>query len=101
MGCLTNVDQIVSDSAEQRQAAVTVFFELQDSLLPSSTGILTVGQRQTAVTAYFKSEQLLMFNFAVDIFRKKANSSNCLIAYLKSEQSLLFAFVWRFCLRRK
>ena len=29
-------------------------FELQDSLLPSSTGILTAGQRQTAVTAYLE-----------------------------------------------
>ena len=54
----------------QRQTAVTAylkskqlllfFFELQDSLLPSSTGILEFLQRQTAVTAYLKSEQLLL-----------------------------------------
>ena len=53
-----------------RQTAVTAYlkskrlllfdFELQDSLLPSSTGILTVVQRQTAVTAYLKSKQLLL-----------------------------------------
>ena len=34
-------------------------FELQDSLLPSSTGILTAVQRQTAMTDYLKSRQLL------------------------------------------
>ena len=56
----------------QRQTAVTAdlksqqsllfVFELQDSLLPSSTGILTAMQRQTAVAAYLKREQLLPFN---------------------------------------
>ena len=44
-------------------------FELQYSPLPSSTGILTAEQRQTAVTAYFsskqlKSKQLMLFVFA-------------------------------------
>ena len=58
----------------QRQTAVTAYFAskqllllvfgLQDSLLPSSTGIVTVVQRQTAVTAYFTSKQLLLFVFA-------------------------------------
>ena len=57
----------------QRQTAVTAHFsseqlllfafELQDSLLPSSTGILTAVQRQTTVTAYFSSKQLLLFVF--------------------------------------
>ena len=58
----------------QRQTAVTAYlsskqllmfgFELQDSLLPSSTGILTAVQRQTAVTVYFSSKQLLLFVIA-------------------------------------
>ena len=53
----------------QRKTAVTYYlkskqlllfvFELQDSLLPSSTGIPTAVQRQTAVTAYLKSKQLM------------------------------------------
>ena len=38
-------------------------FELQDSLLSSSTGILTAVQKQTAVTAYLKSKLLLLFAF--------------------------------------
>ena len=38
-------------------------FKLQDSLLPSSTGILTGVQRQTVVTAYLKCKQLLLFVF--------------------------------------
>ena len=38
-------------------------FELQDYLLPTSTGILTAVQRQTAVTAHFTSEQLLLIAF--------------------------------------
>ena len=60
----------------QRQIAVTAYlqskqlqlfvFELQDSLLPSSTGILTAEQRQTAVTAYLQSKQLLLFVFAIE-----------------------------------
>ena len=64
-------------TAVQRQTAVTAYlkskqlllfaFELQDSLLPSSTGMLTAVQRQTAVTAYLKSKQLLLFAFARQI----------------------------------
>ena len=60
-------------TAVQRQTAVTPYlkskllllfvFDLQDSLLSSSTGILTAAQRQTAVTAHFSSEQLLLFAF--------------------------------------
>ena len=62
-------------NAVLRQTAVTAYFtskqlllfvfELQDSLLPSSTGILTTEQRQTAVTAhlYSKHKQLLLFIF--------------------------------------
>ena len=60
-------------SVMQGQTAVTAYlkseqllqfvFELQDSLLPSSTGILNAAQRQTAVTAYLKREQLLLFVF--------------------------------------
>ena len=44
-----------------RQTAFS--FELQDSLLPSSSGIMTAVQRQTAVAAYLKSKQLLLFVF--------------------------------------
>ena len=40
----------------------------QDSLLPSSTGILNVIQRQTAVTAYLKSKQLPQFVFELQDF---------------------------------
>ena len=57
----------------QRQTAVTAYmkskqlllfvFEQQDSLLPSSCGILTAEQRQTAVTAYLPNKQLLLFVF--------------------------------------
>ena len=36
-------------------------FELQDALLPSSTGILDAAQRQTAVAAHLTSKQLLLF----------------------------------------
>ena len=36
-------------------------FELQDFLIPSSTGILNALQRQTAVAAYISSQQLLLF----------------------------------------
>ena len=57
-------------TAVQRQTAVTAYFismlfvfELQDSLLPSSNGILTAVQRQTAVTAYLTSKQLALFYF--------------------------------------
>ena len=35
-----------------------------DSLLPSSTGRLAAMQRQTAGTAYFSGEQLLLLDFA-------------------------------------
>ena len=38
-------------------------FALQDSLLSSSTGILTAMQRQTSVTADISSKQLLPFVF--------------------------------------
>ena len=61
-------------SAVQRQTAVTAYFsseqlllfvfELQDSLLPSSTDMSSVMQRQTAVAAYFSGGQLLLFAFA-------------------------------------
>ena len=54
-------------TAVRRQTAVTAYFiskqlllfvfELQDSLLSSSSGIMTAEQRQTAVTAYFISKQ--------------------------------------------
>ena len=58
--------------------------------LPSSIGILTAVQRQTAVTAYFSSQQLLFFAFelhdslsAIEYWhtdhRAKTNSSNCLL----------------------
>ena len=57
----------------QRQTAVTAdlkseqlllfVFELQDSLLPSGSGILTSVQRQTSVTADLKSKQILLFVF--------------------------------------
>ena len=74
----------------KRQTAVTAYFaskqlllfvfELQDSLLPSSTGTLTVVQRQTAVTAYFAMKQLLLFVFAQQ----------------QNLHLLLFAPTWRF-----
>ena len=65
----------------QNQLLLLVF-ELQDSLLPSSTG--TAVQRQTAVTAYFSSKQSLLFAFD---FVLKSNSRNWLVA---SKQLLLF-----------
>ena len=46
---------------QSKQLLLFVFKMQQDSLLPSSTGILTAMQRQTAVTAYFSSKQLLLF----------------------------------------
>ena len=52
----------VADYFSSKQLLLFVF-ELQDSLLPSSTDILTAVQRQTAVTAYFSSNQLLLFVF--------------------------------------
>ena len=39
-------------------------FDLQDSLLPSNTGILTAVLGQTAITAYITSNHLLLFLFA-------------------------------------
>ena len=69
-------------------------FELQDSLLSSNTGILSAMQRQTAVTAYFSSKQLLLFaielqDYLLQAFvywhterNAKINSSNCLLVKL-------------------
>ena len=48
----------------EKKRLLLFVFELQDSLLPSSTGILTAVQRKTAVTAHLKSKQLLLFFFA-------------------------------------
>ena len=48
----------------EKKRLLLFVFELQDSLLPSSTDILTAMQRQTAVTAHLKSKQLLLFFFA-------------------------------------
>ena len=93
----------------QRQTAVTAYlkskqlllfvFELQDSLLPSSTGILTAVQRQTAVTAYLKSKQLLLFAFELQDsllpsstgIMTAVHRQTAVTAYLKSKQLLLFA----------
>ena len=65
--------------AAERQTAVTAYleskllllfaFELQDSLLPTSTGIMTAVQRQTAVTAHLESKQLLKFGFVGQIYQ--------------------------------
>ena len=68
--------------------------EMQDSLLPSSTGILTAVQRQTAVTAYFSSNQLLLFVFELlDYFLPSSTGilnamqrQTAVTAYLKSKQ---------------
>ena len=68
-------ENICGQNSLRRQTVVAAYlkskqlllfaFELQDSLLPSSTGILTAVQRQTAVTAYLVSKQLLLFVFAL------------------------------------
>ena len=77
-------------------------FELQDSLLPSSTGILTAAQRQTAVTAHLKSKQLLLFVFELQDSLLPSSTGRltaeqrqtAVTAYLKINQLLLFVFVW-------
>ena len=86
----------------QIQTAVTTYlkskqvllfdFELQDSLLPSSTDILTAVQRQTAVAAYLSSKQLLLFVFEVQDSLMPSSSGiliavqrqTAVTAYLKS-----------------
>ena len=74
-------------------------FELQDSLLPSSTAILSAVQRQTAVSAYFPSKQLLLFVIELQDFLLPS-STGILTAMQRqtavtenssSEQLLLFA----------
>ena len=74
---------------------------MQESLLPSSTGILTAVQKITAVTAYFTSKQLLLFVFELQD-SLLPSSTGILIAiqrqkvataYLKSKQLRLFVFV--------
>ena len=75
-------------------------FELQDSLLPSSTGILTAVQRQTAVTAYLQSKQLLLFVFELQDpllpsstgILTAVQRQTAVTAYLESGQLLLFVF---------
>ena len=67
--------QTTNHSAMLRQTAVNIYFtskqlplfvfELRDSLLPSSTGILSAEQRQTAITAHFTSKHLQLFAFAL------------------------------------
>ena len=74
-------------------------FELQDSLLPSSTGILTAVQRRTAVTAYLSSKQLLLFVFELQDsllpssigILTAVRRQTAVTAYLSSKQLLLFA----------
>ena len=82
-------------AAMRRQIEVAAYFtskqlllfvyKLQDSLLPSSTGILTAVQRQTAVTAYFTAVCLWAagISSAIEYWhtdrRAKTNSSNCLL----------------------
>ena len=97
---LCRVETNSSNCLLYKQSLLFVF-ELQDSLLSSSTGMLTVMQRQTAVTAYLNSKQLLVFIFELqdsllssstgetdrrakktavtDYCVAKANSSNCLL----------------------
>ena len=48
----------------------------------------SVLQRQTEVTAYLKSKQLLLIAFANDVMQRKTTVT----AYLKSKQLLLFVF---------
>ena len=89
-------------SAVQRQTTVTVCFELQDSLQPTSTGMLTAVQIQTAVTAYFTSKQLLLFVFelqdsllpsSTDILTTEQRQTAVTAhLYSKHKQLLLFIF---------
>ena len=60
-------------------------------------------QRQTTVTAYLKSKQLLLFVFAwrsvcqysMAEENHAAQRQKAVTAYLKSKQLLLFVFAWR------
>ena len=94
----------------ESQTAVTAYFsskplllfvfDLQDSLLPSSTGILTAVQRQTAVTAYSKSKRLLLFVFKLQDSLLPSSTAiltavqrqTAVTGYSKSKQLLLFGF---------
>ena len=55
--------QITVTACLSSQQGLLFLFVLQDSLLPSSNGILTAVQNKKAVTAYFASKQLLLFVF--------------------------------------
>ena len=54
------------------------------------TARLSAVQRQTAVTAYLKSKQLLLFVFALN--KPAVQAQTALIDYLESEPLLLFVF---------
>ena len=95
---------------EKRQTAVTAYFsskqlllfafELQDSHLPSSTGILTAEQRQTVVTAYFSSNQILLFAFELQDYLLPSSTGilsaeqrqTAVTAHFSCKQLLLFVF---------
>ena len=87
----------------QSQTTVTAYiaskqllliFGLQESLLPSSNGVMTAVQKQTAVTAYFANEQLLLFAFATVL---RGQRQTAVTAYFSSKQLLLFAFALQSC----
>ena len=73
-------------------------FELQDSLLPSSTGIITAVQRQAEVTDYLKPKQLLLFVFELQDYILPSSTGiltavqrqTAVTDYLTSKQLQLF-----------
>ena len=66
----------------QRQTAVTAYFTSKQLLLFA----FVMYQRQTAVTAYFTSKQLLLFAFVM------YQRQTAVTAYFTSQQLLLFVF---------
>ena len=93
--CKTNS----SNCSLYKWAVTAVCLWAQNSILPSSTGIMTAVQRQPAVTAYFTSEQLLLFVFELQDYLLPSSTGimtavqrqTAVTDYMKSNQLLLFA----------
>ena len=72
-------------------------------LLNMSTGMLTAVQRQTAVTAYFSSKQLLFFVFELQESLVPSSTGilttvqrqTAVTAFLNNKHLLLFVFVFQ------
>ena len=90
---------VCKGSTALRQTAVTAYFsskqlllfvfELQDSLLPSSTGILTAVQRQTAVPAYF----LIYLSAVCQIADRLIIARHCVVIQIEVKSLQYVSFI--------